>query len=63
MAFAVGMADVIAIHCTLLANFTKLTHGNPPPCGVKHIKPVYDITFHHKLQGFFSQVEDWFSNK
>ena len=31
MALAVGMADVITVQRTLLANLTKLTHGNPPP--------------------------------
>ncbi len=52
---AVGMADVVPVHRALLANLTKLTHGNPPPTGVLHIKPAYDITEENKNQAFLQK--------
>ena len=54
MAFAVGMADIVSVQRTLLANLTKLTHGNPPPYGESHIKPDYIITVQTKKQAYFS---------
>lgn len=54
MTLAVGMADIIAVHRAFFANLTKLTHGNPPPYGVLHIKLVYYITVKMKMQEFFS---------
>ena len=36
MALAVGMADVVAVQRPLLADLTKLTHGNHPLLDLAH---------------------------